>query len=77
LNLTGIYFSIITPRNKNSSIDYKKKIDNADLVDKNNIYNNPLQEIPEYIFLGDNSGLDNNNFEYLPALKKKIEIRDP
>jgi hypothetical protein len=40
-----------------------------DLANKDNIYNNPLQEIPEYISLGDNSGLDNNNFEYLLILK--------
>jgi hypothetical protein len=47
----------------------KQEIDYADLTNKNNIYNNPSQEIPEYISLGDNSGLDNNNFEYLLALK--------
>jgi hypothetical protein len=44
-------------------------MDYTDPANKNNIYNNLLQEIPEYIFLGDKSGLDNNDFEYLPALK--------
>jgi hypothetical protein len=46
----------------------KQEIDYADLVNKNNIYNNLLQKIPKYIFLGNNSGLDNNNFEYLFVL---------
>jgi hypothetical protein len=43
----------------------KQEINCADLINKDNIYNNPSQEIPEYIFLGNNSSLDNNNFEYL------------
>jgi hypothetical protein len=47
----------------------KQEIDYADLANKDNIYNNLSQEIPEYISLGDNSSLDNNNFEYLPAPK--------
>jgi hypothetical protein len=45
----------------------KQEIDYADPANKNNIYDNLLQEIPKYMFLGDNSGLDNNNFEYLPV----------
>jgi hypothetical protein len=36
-----------------------------DLVDKDDIYNNLLQEILKYISLRDNSSLDNNDFEYL------------
>jgi hypothetical protein len=47
----------------------KQEVDYADLVNKNNIYNNLLQEIPEYMSLGDNSGLDSNDFEYLLALR--------
>jgi hypothetical protein len=47
----------------------KQEMDYADLTNKNNIYNNLLQEIPEYIFLGDNSNLDNNDFEYLFVLR--------
>jgi hypothetical protein len=47
----------------------KQEIDYVDLADKDDIYDNLLQEIPEYIFLRDNSGLDNNDFEYLLALK--------
>jgi hypothetical protein len=46
----------------------KQEIDYTDPADKDNIYNNPSQEIPEYISLGDNSSLDSNNFEYLLAL---------
>jgi hypothetical protein len=41
----------------------------VDPADKDNIYNNLSQEIPKYMFLGDDSSLDNNNFEYLPTLK--------
>jgi hypothetical protein len=55
----------------------KQEMDYADPVDKDNIYNNPLQEIPEYICLGDNSGLDNNNFEYLLVLKYFLSGQKP
>jgi hypothetical protein len=44
-------------------------VDYADPANKDNIYDNLSQEIPEYMFLGDNSSLDSNDFEYLPAPK--------
>jgi hypothetical protein len=44
----------------------------VDLANKDNIYNNLSPEIPEYLSLGDNSGSDNNNFEYLFILKKNF-----
>jgi hypothetical protein len=52
-------------------------MDYTDPADKDDIYDNPLQEIPEYIFLGDNSGLDNNNFEYLLMLKYFFSNQKP
>jgi hypothetical protein len=44
-------------------------VDYADPANKNDIYDNLSQKIPEYMSLGDNSGLDNNDFEYLLAPK--------
>jgi hypothetical protein len=47
----------------------KQEVDYIDPTNKDNIYDNPLQEIPEYMSLGDDSGLDSNDFEYLPVLR--------
>jgi hypothetical protein len=47
----------------------KQEVDYVDLANKNDIYDNLSQEIPEYTFLGDDSGLDSDNFEYLPVLR--------
>jgi hypothetical protein len=47
----------------------KQEIDYADLANKDDIYNNLSQEIPEYMSLRDDSSLDNNNFKYLLVLR--------
>jgi hypothetical protein len=47
----------------------KQEINYTDLINKNDIYDNLSQEIPEYMFLGNDSSLDNNDFEYLLAPK--------
>jgi hypothetical protein len=55
----------------------KQEIDYTDLVDKDNIYDNLSQEIPKYIFLGNNSSLNNNDFEYLPTPRYFFSNQNP